>query len=217
MAKKQPHPLDIPDFLKIPQEERDRYWKENPPVYGSGWAPPVEKKVDPALEKFEAEEAERKRVQTKNRISKMKARAADKELALVPPKFRRFDPRSGRYIDDRPRFQRRYNEALVAIKRVRGLPISEDERRIEMATTKKKAAKTAAKKTTKKAVANSDRITLTTTITWVGEETHYPEGSKMLKNFNKLSKGMVVADYVKAGGAKNYIWYFRRDGYVKTR
>lgn len=157
MAKKK-HPLDVPGFLKIPQKVRDRYWRDNPPR-------PVPvfkdkpKEVSPEVAKFEAEEAERQKARTKNRIAKMKSK---KVADQIPDKFKVWDQRRGCFVDQRlfdQRIEARKKEALEELEDFKSgrarkprprtsRVMSMFEKETTMATSKKRTTKR--KATTKK-------------------------------------------------------------------
>ena len=93
------HELDIPDFLKIPTAERAQYWRENPPV-------PVAYSMAPTLapEKiaFKEQEAKEKMIRTQNRIAKLRAKQAARD---IPDKYLAWDTTHCKFIDIRKKHQ----------------------------------------------------------------------------------------------------------------
>src|ERR1051325_4077960 len=82
--------LDIQEFLKIPQAERNKAWLEKPPVAAAVIV--VEKPVAPK------EVTDFKKNKTANRIARMKQNLA---ATTIPDNFRRWDPRQGKFVDER--------------------------------------------------------------------------------------------------------------------
>lgn len=72
--------LSIPDFLKLTPQERAEGWEASPPKTEHPAFHPEKPKADPALEGFLAAEEERKKLETANRIAKMKIRMATKAI-----------------------------------------------------------------------------------------------------------------------------------------
>lgn len=72
-------PMAIPDFLKIPREQRAEAWAKNPPKVVPDFVPKRIRDEDPATEQFRRELEEHKRAKSLARISKMKARQESKD------------------------------------------------------------------------------------------------------------------------------------------
>jgi hypothetical protein len=113
------HELDIPPFLKrtkANQAEYAQYWKDNPPSTVRFAPPPAEPAPEPdAPDEFDVRAATRK----KNRFAQLRAK---KELNSIPPKFREWSTRYGRYVDSRIAYERKYAAALTAITGVKVVP-----------------------------------------------------------------------------------------------
>lgn len=89
----------IPDFLRIPQEQRNATWEKNPPKSMPAFERPARdgSDADKAVrEKFLAEQAEAKKIKTSARISKMKARAEEGK----PGPGMRWDTRTSRFVPE---------------------------------------------------------------------------------------------------------------------
>lgn len=72
-------PLDIPSFLRIPQQQRNAEWVKNPPRPAPAFVPVAIKSEDPATEQFRLELEEQKRIKSLARIAKMKQRKESKD------------------------------------------------------------------------------------------------------------------------------------------
>lgn len=95
--KLEPHPLDIPAFLRIPQEVRRKAWEKRPPVAIPFARVEHTRQEDEATQRFRAEEAERKRIKSLDRISKMKSRLSAK---AIDHSRMRWDPRKNKFVED---------------------------------------------------------------------------------------------------------------------
>jgi len=137
--------LSVPDFLKIPQEQRDAYWRDNPPkpLPVEGFGKP--KEPDPELEEFEKQEAIRKKAKASNRIGRMLAK---KEGQEIPEAFREWDAVRCKFVDRREVEKRRAERALALAKGATKM-------QTQTATKKVSSSKAASKKKTpaKKAAA----------------------------------------------------------------
>lgn len=103
-----PHPLDIPDFLRLTQEERNVAWLRRPLVA----APPMAKvpqRVIPDLpEDLKIDMAARKKLKADKRLANMLAGVRYRE---IPAPFRHWDPRQSRFVDERIEQKRRLEAA----------------------------------------------------------------------------------------------------------
>lgn len=120
MAKRKqaPHPLDIPDFLRIPQKMRDREWELSPPSAVSFELPTTVKNEDDATRQFREQLEKEKELKKQAQFSKMKRK---KELAKVDRTGQRWNSMKNRWEDDpwlmqqaeRERQERLANSGLV--------------------------------------------------------------------------------------------------------
>jgi hypothetical protein len=87
--------LSIPDFMRIPAEERRRAWAE-----WKGWLTrpaPTNAPTNAVREEFE----QRQRAKTQARISKMKALKAERDtFSSIPRSRRRWDPTRCKFISE---------------------------------------------------------------------------------------------------------------------
>jgi hypothetical protein len=89
--------LAIPDFLRIPQAERDEAWVRNPPTAGSFAQIKETRNEDEATRLFR-EQVEAEKLAKKNRsLRKLKE---SKEKVKVDHETQRWDPGKGRFVDD---------------------------------------------------------------------------------------------------------------------
>jgi hypothetical protein len=96
---------DIPEFLKIPQVQRDSAWKKNPPQQPASPVVPAKHRL-PTTEEQVFQEATRnvKKFRTEKRIAMLKIK---QEWKSIPEQFRRWDPRQGKFVDERIDDQKR--------------------------------------------------------------------------------------------------------------
>jgi hypothetical protein len=97
-----PDDLSIPDFLlrvltkKEWQENKEQRLRLRTSNFRPSLPPPAERPKDPLVEQFRAEEEERRRTKTTNRITKMLERKQVKDL----PPGSRWDGRRGKWVVD---------------------------------------------------------------------------------------------------------------------
>lgn len=98
---------DIPDFLRIPQAERNQAWVDNPPKPYR--APALEqKKVSVTEADLKAEAEKRRALKTNARLTRMKAKS---DHNTIPAQYRRWDTRTSRFVDSRVEDRRRQEAA----------------------------------------------------------------------------------------------------------
>jgi hypothetical protein len=99
----------IPTFLKIPQAQRNATWAKTPIarpklvelVQTAAFVPTVEPEFAKTIE-------EKKKAKTAKRITDLKTKL---EWKSIPEQFRRWDPRRGKFVDERVDDKRRLEKA----------------------------------------------------------------------------------------------------------
>lgn len=91
------HPLDIPDFLKIPAKVRDKAWEDNPPRTKSFDMPTKTKNEDEATRLFREQVEREKELKKARAFEKIKRIRAEKAIDRTG---QRWNPRRSRWEDD---------------------------------------------------------------------------------------------------------------------
>lgn len=128
--------LSIPDFLRIPADERAAAWAASPPIPMPFIQSERRRSLEPDAAAFLVQEEERRRLKSLAKISKMKAKMETKKLNVD---VMRWDARKGRFVEDPLRYLANHGGKATKVETRRDL-----QHQLHRATVRKQQADKAA-------------------------------------------------------------------------